>query len=85
MPAYIQAELSYIKNNISILTLKEIAENMNRSYNSIRALAHRMKLSAAKSRGHLWTNEEDELLKANYEYATKQTLKKLFPVEHILP
>ena len=68
---WIDKEIEYLKNNYSILTVKDLQRNLNRTEISIRKKVRELKLS----KYHHWTEEEIEYLKNNWTNGDTGILK----------
>ena len=72
-------EMLFIKNHIDIMSISDFVNYFNVPKNKIIDKIHKMGLNSKKSRGILWTKEEDLLLHKHFEYAPKNYIQKLFP------
>lgn len=72
-------EMLFIKNHIDIMSISDFVNYFNVPKNKIIDKIHKMGLNSKKSRGILWTKEEDLLLRKHFEYAPKNYIQKLFP------
>lgn len=72
-------EILFIKNNINTMSISDFSNKFNISKNKIIDKIHKLGLNSKKSRGILWTQEEDALLRQHFEYAPKNFIQKLLP------
>lgn len=70
-------EMNFIKNNLSKMTIAEMAEHFNVPYAKMADKIHKMGLNRKKASGELWSEEEDTLIKQHFEYAPKNYLINL--------
>lgn len=61
------------------MTIKDLSVHFNVEYAKTVDKIHKMKLNSKKARNIIWTEKDDKLLKANFEYAPKDYLMELFP------
>ena len=69
---YTNEELNYIKNNYNNKTIKEISQEINKSFNSVCNAIR--KLGLKKQIHNEWTEEEVNFLKANYIGMTSEEI-----------
>lgn len=69
----------FIKENLSKMKTKELAEHFEVPYSKMNDKVHKMGLKRKQASGELWSKEEDELLKKHFEYAPKNYISNLFP------
>ena len=62
-------EMLFIKNHIDIMSISDFVNYFNVPKNKIIDKIHKMGLNSKKSRGILWTKEEELLLHKHFEYA----------------
>lgn len=74
-----EKEVDFIKNNLSKMDLKTMANVLNVNYLKLIDKIHKLGLNSKKEKGILWTEQEDVLLKKHFEFAPKNYLLKLFP------
>lgn len=72
-------EVEFIKLNLSSMSLKDMAKELNVDYNKLVDKTHKLGLNSKKAKGEFWKESEDELLKLHFEYAPKDYLLNLFP------
>ena len=71
---YTNEELEYIKNNYDVMTIQQLSEKLNKTYNSISNAVR--KLGIKKQIHKQWTEEENNFLKENYLYMTNEEMSK---------
>ena len=59
-------EILFIKNNINTMSISDFSNKFNISKNKIIDKIHKLGLNSKKSRGILWTQEEDALLRQHF-------------------
>ena len=69
---YTEEEIQYIKNNFANMTIKQIANNLNKKENSVYNVVR--KLGLIKQEHNKWTDEEIIFLKANYVHMTSEEI-----------
>ena len=74
-----EKEVDFIKNNLSKMDLKTMANVLNVNYLKLIDKIHKLGLNSKKEKGILWTEQEDVRLKKHFEFAPKNYLLKLFP------
>ena len=72
---YTNEELEYIKNNYGVMTVQQLSEKLNKTYNSIYNAVR--KLGIKKQIHKQWTEEENNYLKENYLYMTNEEMSKI--------
>lgn len=69
---YTEEEIQYIKNNFSNMTIKQIANNLNKKDSSVYNVVR--KLGLIKQKHNKWTEEEIHFLKSNYVNMTSEEI-----------
>lgn len=69
---YTEDEIQYIKNNFVRMTIKQIANNLNKKESSVYNVVR--KLGLIKQEHNKWTDEEIEFLKDNYIRMTSEEI-----------
>lgn len=72
-------EKIFIKEHISSMTIRELADYFNVSYSAMNSRIYNLGINASKERGVLWSEDEDKILKEHFEYAPKNYLMCLLP------
>ena len=75
-----QEKIDFIKENLSTMSVKELAKYFNVSYSAMTSIIHNNGLSAKKAHNISWSKDDDALLKKHFEYAPKNYLMNLFPL-----
>ena len=77
-----QEKINFIKENLSTMSVKELAKYFNVSYSAMTSIIHNNGLSAKKAHGISWSKDDDELLTKHFEYAPKIILCVYSRYEH---
>jgi predicted transcriptional regulator len=71
---YTDEEIQYVKNNFKNMTIKQIANNLNKKESSVYNVVR--KLGLVKQAHSKWTDEEVEFLKENYIHMTSEEISE---------
>lgn len=69
---YTEEEIQYVKNNFKNMTIKQIANNLNKKESSVYNVVR--KLGLIKQEHNKWSDEEIEFLKTNYISMTSEEI-----------
>lgn len=71
---YTEEEIQYIENNFANMTIKQIANNLNKKDSSVYNVVR--KLGLIKQEHNKWTDEEINFLKSNYINMTSEEISR---------
>lgn len=75
-----QEDILFLKQNIKIMTCKELANHFSVSKSSIMHKISKLGISKKKETGEFWTDSENFILTKHFEYAPKNMLLKMLPL-----
>lgn len=79
MTKWTEKEETWLVDNWENMTIRRLADELDRSYDSVRKKARRMNLSKKEQQhSNVWTEDEIEELKENYSTSTDTELAELF-------
>lgn len=74
-----EEEMQFIRMNIVSMSIKEMSEHFNVTYQKMNDKIHKMGLNRKQASGELWKKEDDEILAKHFKYAPKNYLMNIFP------
>lgn len=72
-------EVSYLKANISSLSISDLANHFDVPYEKVVDKVHKLGLNSKKARGVVWTEQQNEYLKTHFKYAPQEVITELIP------
>lgn len=74
-----QKEVDYLQKYYGLTPIKELAIIFDTTYEKVVDKAHKIGLNSKQASGELWTQQEDQIVRENFEYAPKHRLEDMLP------